>query len=50
MRVAVFLSAASPRHALCVRCVRVIVVFSFNQLTSLPESFGNLTQLTKLDL
>ena len=34
----------------CVHRVRVVVVFSDNQLTSLPDWFGNLTQLTTLVL
>ena len=34
----------------CVRCVRVVVVFSTNKLTSLPDSIADLTQLTTLKL
>ena len=37
-------------HCVHVVVIVVVVVYSANQLTSLPESFGNLTQLTSLGL
>ena len=48
--VSLFSSPSRRRVMRCVRCERVVVVFSYNKLTSLPNSLGNLKHLTELYL